>query len=65
MSSSPLVTMHATPITTRSTDVLFPFDSKALTTGAVARAKRDQWLYTQVNGRRVAHAESVKIAVES
>ncbi len=44
---------------------LFSFDSKALTTGAVARVKMDQWLYTQVNGRRVAHAESVKIAAES
>ena len=32
---------------------------------AVARVKMDQWLYTQVNGRRVAHAESVKIAAES
>ena len=34
-------------------DAVFTFDSKALARGAVAGARMDLWLYTQVNGHRV------------
>lgn len=46
------------------TDVVFPFDSKALTTGAIADAKMDQWLYTQVNGHRVTGFDVVPVKTD-
>ena len=46
------------------TDVVFTFDSKALTKGAVAGAKMDLWLYTQVNGHRVTGFDVVPVETD-
>lgn len=42
-------------------DVVFTFNSKELTKGAVAGAKMDLWLYTQVNGHRVVGFDVVPV----
>ena len=46
------------------TDVVFPFDSKALATGAIAGAKMDQWLYTQMNGHHVTGFDVVPVETD-
>lgn len=43
------------------TDVVFTFKSKDLAKGAVAGAKMDLWLYTQVNGHRVIGYDVVPV----
>lgn len=42
-------------------DVVFTFKSKDLAKGAVAGAKMDLWLYTQVNGHRVVGFDVVPV----
>lgn len=43
------------------TDVVFTFKSKDVAKGAVAGAKMDLWLYTQVNGHRVIGYDVVPV----
>lgn len=46
-------------------DVVFTFDSKELSKGAVPGAKMDLWLYTQVNGHRVVGYDVVPVETET